>query len=86
MEAYKSDLRNFRMKTPLTLFCQTQNRKRFNVSPEFLEMVAEFEWPETVTLEDVEQFRQQYARHYNLQQCAFMVDEALTSGLCHFAV
>ncbi|CAI8049101.1 hypothetical protein GBAR_LOCUS27042 [Geodia barretti] len=77
MEAYKSDLRQFRMKTPLTLFCHTQKRKRINISLEFQQMVAEFEWPETVTLEDVEQFRQQYAYEYNLQQCTLMVAKFL---------
>ena len=58
MEVYKSDLQQFRMKTPLTLFCRTQKRKRIKLSPEFQEMVAEFDWPKNVTLEDVEQFRQ----------------------------
>ena len=72
--------------TLLTLFCHTQKRKRFNLSPEFQQMVAEFEWPETVTLEDVEQFRQQYAYEYNLEQCALlMVAKFLDLGLCHFA-
>ena len=73
MKVYKSDLQQFRMKTPLTLFCQTQKRKRITPSSEFQEMVAEFDWPEDVTLEDVEQFRQEYASHYNLRQCAMMI-------------
>ena len=38
----------------------------------FKKMVAEFDWPDNVTLEDVEQFRQEYASHYNLRQCAMM--------------
>ena len=73
MKVYKSDLQQFRMKTPLTLFCQTQKRKRIKLSPEFQEMVAEFDWPDDVTLEDVEQFRQEYASHYNLRECAMMI-------------
>ena len=73
MEKYKSELRQFRMKTLLTLFCQTQRRKRIKLSPEFQEMVAEFEWPESVTLEVVERFRQEYASHYNLRECAMMI-------------
>ena len=73
MMAYKSDLQQFRMKTPLTLFCRTQKRKRIKLSPEFQEMVAEFNWPENMTLEDVEQFRQEYASHYNLHQFAMMI-------------
>ena len=73
MEDYKADLQQFRMKTPLTLFCQTQKRKRMKPSSEFQEMVAEFDWPENVTLEVVEQFRQEYASHYNLRDCAMMI-------------
>ena len=81
MEVYKSDLQQFRMKTPLTLFCQTQKRKRIKLSPEFQEMVAEFDWPENVTLEIVEQFRQEYASHYNLRDCAMLINEVLTRGI-----
>ena len=73
LEVYKSDLQQFRMKTPLTLFCLAQKRKRMKPPGEFREMVAEFDWPDDVTLEDVEQFRQEYASHYNLRQCAMMV-------------
>ena len=65
MEVYKSDLQQFRMKTPLTLFCKTQRRMRIKPSPHFREMVAEFDWSENATLEDVEQFRQEYAFYFN---------------------
>ena len=77
MEVYKSDLQQFRMKTPLTLFCLAQKRKRMRPPGEFQEMVAEFDWPENVTLEDVEQFRQEYASHYNLRKCAMMLFKVL---------
>ena len=80
MEVYKSDLQQFRMKTPLTLFCQTQKRKRIKLSPEFQEMVAEFDWPENVTLEVVEQFRQEYASHYNLRDCAMMIAQVYSGS------
>ena len=73
MEAYKKDLRQFREKTPLTLFCQAQKRRRVKPSEEFQEVVAEFDWPSEVTLEVVEQFRQEYAYHYNLRECAMML-------------
>ena len=36
-------------------------------------MVAEFNWPDDVTLEVVEQFRQEYAYHYNLRECAMLL-------------
>ena len=73
IETYKSDLQQFRMKTPLILFTLAQRRKRTRPSSDFQEMVAEFDWPENITLEVVEQFRQEYASHYNLQQCAMMI-------------
>ena len=73
MMIYKSDLQQFRKKTPLALFCQTQKRKRMKPTAEFREMVAEFVWSESITLEDVEQFRQEYSTHYNLRECAIMI-------------
>ena len=73
METYKSDLGLFRKKTPLTLFCQAQKRKRVRLSPDFQEVVAEFDWRNDVMLEDVEQFRQEYAPYYGLLECAMMV-------------
>ena len=73
METYKSDLGQFRKKTPLTLFCRAQKRKRVRLSPNFQEVVAKFDWPNDVTLEVVEQFRQEYASHYGLHEFAMMV-------------
>ena len=75
MEAYKLDLRRFREKTPLDVFYQSQKRRRRKPSEEFQKVVAEFDWPHQVTLEVVEQFRQEYAYHYNLRECAMMVSE-----------
>ena len=73
MEAYKSNLQQFRKKTPLPLFCQTQSTKRIKPQENFREMVVKFGLSGDVTLEDVEQFRQEYAAHYNLQECAMMI-------------
>ena len=73
METYKSDLGQFRKKTPLTLFCRAQRRKRVRLSPDFQEVVAEFDWRNDVTLEVVEQFRQEYASHYGLYEFAMML-------------
>ena len=36
-------------------------------------MVAEFKWPDDVTLEVVEHFREEFACHYNLRECALMI-------------
>ena len=75
MEKYKEDLQKFREKTPLTLYCKTQTKRYIKLSSEFREVVAVFNWPNDVTLEVVEQFRQQYACHYKLRECAMMVAE-----------
>ena len=73
METYKSDLGQFRKNTPLSLFCRAQKKKRVRLSPDFQEMVTEFDWRNDVTLEVVEQFRQEYADHYGLHEFAMMV-------------
>ena len=73
MEEYKSELMQFRMKTPLDLFCQKQERKRIRLSPEFKEVVAKFDFIKDITLEDVEQFRLAYSSHYKLQDFAMMI-------------
>ena len=68
MNLYKSDLKQFRMRTPLILFCNTQ--KRFVEPPQdFQKVIAKFSWPSDVdvTLEDIEQFRERYACHYRLR-------------------
>ena len=73
METYKSDLGQFRKKTPLTLFCRAQKRKRVRLSPDFQEVVVEFDLRNDVTLEVVDQFRQEYASHYGLHEFAMMI-------------
>ena len=77
MKTYKEDLQQFRKKTPLKLFCQSQKKKRIKLPPDFHELVAEFNWPDNVTLEVVEEFRQEYADHYSLQECAMMLSVVL---------
>ena len=69
IEGYKADLQQFRKKTPLKLFCPKKRRPQ----EDFEELVAEFDWPENVTLEDVEQFRREYASEYSLHECAMMI-------------
>ena len=77
MKTYKEDLQQFRKKTPLKLFCQAQKKKRINPPRDFHEVVAEFDWPDHVTLEVVEEFRRGYADHYSLQKCAMMLNNVL---------
>ena len=80
METYKSDLGQFRKKTPLTLFCRAQKRKRVAVKREFDIAVESFDWPEEVTLDCVHQFRQEVeaAAIHNMRDCAMMVHKVLT--------
>ena len=76
MDTYKKDLQQFRQKTPLALFCQAQKKRRIKLSPEFEEVVAEFDWQDDVTLEAVEEFRREYAWDYNLRKFAMMLAQA----------
>ena len=76
IEAYKSSLELFRIRTPLTLFVKTQTERVLKPLKSFKKMVAKFKWPEdneTLTLEIVEQFRKKYIDHYNLHECAMML-------------
>ena len=73
IETYGMQLQQFRIMTPLHLFCQAQRKKKIKFSPDFWEVVIDFKWSETVTLEVVEQFRQEYASHYNLYKFAMML-------------
>ena len=76
MKAYNSALQQFRKKTPLRLFCQTQRRRqKLNPPQSFRRAVAHFDWRDGITLEDVEQFRKIYASHYSLHQCAMMIPQ-----------
>jgi hypothetical protein len=74
MAVYKKDLEKFKRNTPLKLFCRADFSEQDTPPPGFQEMVGEFNWSENVTLEEVEQFRKRYAREYNLENCAMMVN------------
>ena len=73
MDNYKSDLHQFRMKTPVFLFCRAQKRKSIEPVPGFQEVVAKFNWTDQVTMEEVEKFRQEYASYYDLYECAMLI-------------
>ena len=77
MESYKTDLSHFRIHTSLRLFCKAQKEKIDDPPPTFRKIVVKHNWSErtcTATLEDVENFRQCYLRHYNLRDCAMMLN------------
>ena len=77
VESYESELMQFRMNTPLKVFCRCQKRKMIQLPPGFKKVVSEFNWPENVTMDIVEQFRQVYASHYKVHEFAMMLAEAL---------
>ena len=73
MDEYKSELHQFRMKTPVFLFCRAQKRKSIEPVPEFQEVVAKFNWTDQVTMEAVERFRKDYVSNYSLHECAMFI-------------
>ena len=79
MEAYKLELKQFRMRTPLDLFCQTQKKKRFidKLKPELRERAVVYTWPVNTTLEEIEQFRQECASEYSLHECSMIINGLL---------
>lgn len=76
MKVYVDDLKQFRRNTSLHLFCKAQPRRHREVPPGFRELVTKHEksWFDC-TLEDVEQFRQDFAWEYDLRQVALMLRE-----------
>ena len=79
MEAYMESLRDFRMQTPLDLFCQVDTQ---HVEPPegFTRVVTKFEKLKSndklsMTLQDIEEFRQKYGSHYQLRDFALMLNE-----------
>ena len=77
MESYKTDLKQFSRGTTLRLFCEAQEEKIDDPPPTFRKIVCEHNWSVRVSnakLEDVEKFCQHYLRHYNLRDCAMMLN------------
>lgn len=80
LAVYNKDLQDFRMHTELLSFCQAVPYEEYDPPEVFWKIVTEYQWPETVTLEDVEVFRKQYAPSYKLQTLALMVKSVMSSG------
>ena len=81
MEAYKRDMEQFRRSTTLELFCQAEPHRDADAPPDFRKMVSSHNWPNTVTLEDVERFRKRIQQTYDLKRCALMVKSVRTGSL-----
>ena len=73
MNKYKGALRMFRVLTPLKLFCKAKKWKENAIQNDFSsKAVAEFKKSvsDDMTLETVEEFRQEYCRYYYLHDFA----------------
>ena len=77
MDKYKKDLQEFRQRTRLRHFYLAKPILQEETPPGFTNMVVKHKWPNTITLEDVELFRQRYAQKYSLQECALMLHSIL---------
>ena len=76
MEAYKSDLKEFRMKTPLSQFCSAQKGRTKSLVG-FQELVAEFNQlhgTRGMKLEVIQKFWLEYVAHYNFKACSMVFD------------
>ena len=73
MEKYKREMEKFRESTTLVLFCEVQQHTETDPPPGFQKLVTEHQWPETVTLKDVEDFRKRFLHTLGLPECAMMV-------------
>ena len=79
MEAYMSRLQEFRTQTPLELFCQV-DKERIDPPKELKAVVATFNEVKSkkfkskkITLQDIEDFRLEYGKHYQLRKLALML-------------
>ena len=72
MTVYIRDVKAFRKRTLLRRFCQAVPHRNVHLPPDFTQLVLTFNWPDTVTLEDVEVFRNRFAQKCNLKDCAMI--------------
>ena len=82
MVKYKEDMERFKEATPLVLFCQVApdmlGLPEADPPPGFQKVVTEHQWPEAVTLKDVEQFRKRFQHLLGLPECAMLVNRIRT--------
>ena len=81
MAEYKREIHEFRKRTTLKLFCLADPYTEENPPPGYRKMVTKHQWPDTTTLEEVEQFRKQFFRTFNLHSaCAMIVNNVRTES------
>ena len=74
MAEYVKDVEKFRQDTSLVLFCQAVPYMERDPPPGLKTLVTEHQWPETVTLGDVEGFKESFLDVFGLPECAMMMD------------
>ena len=63
---FKNEVQRFRGRTTLAAFSVNETMKRV-CPPQFREIITQFEWPETATLQLLEEFRVDYMAHFELR-------------------
>ena len=71
-QEYKDEVHMFKKQTTLIAFSKTEKIKRV-CPPCFKEIVTQFLWPDTATLELLEEFRNDYLRHYDLHSYSMIL-------------
>ena len=78
MNDYKKEVKMFRRSTTLAIFCRTipnMDSRQTYIPSQMIKKVADHEWPATITLENVEEFRATHAKSYTLKECTMMVKQ-----------
>ena len=81
MEKYKSDLKRFCEKTPATLFCQAQPQQATEPPPHFRTVISTLQMSESLMLEDVEKFRQEYSFNYGFKNFTMTLAYAMVGSI-----
>ena len=71
-EIYETKINKFRRQTTMVAFCDTEIRRRV-CPPQYVEIVTQFQWSETDTLQRLEDFRMDYLRHYHLHSYSMIL-------------
>ena len=74
MCAYLEDITKFREDTTLVAYCSAVPYTEHDPPPGFQKMVTEHNWPETVTLREVEDFQKDFLDTFGLPEHAMILD------------
>ena len=74
MRAYLEEIKVFGQNTTLVAYCSAVPYTNHDPPPGFQKMVTEHDWPETVTLREVEDFQKDFLDTFGLLEHAMMLD------------